>query len=432
MRICFVTSRFPYPTTKGDTVRVYHQLKALSRRHQLTLVSLTDAPLGPDDLAPVAELCERIHIAPHRKWGRLSNLVTGTFSRDPMQVRYFRSAGLRTVLASALGDGRFDAVHATLIRMAPYVSELTPRMLVVLDLVDSVSLNLLSRRNESHGPKRLAYGMEYRRVRAYEEMVVRQFPRLVISSPVDREVLGAPGAWVLPNGVDLDRFQFCGPDGRAPETIVFSGNMAYPPNVEAALWFAHRVWLRLVARRPGLRFEIVGATPAMSVRALAHEDARIVVRGRVDDMAAHLGTATVSVCPLQSGSGIQNKVLEAMACGTPVVSTTVGNQGVQAVPERDILIADDPEQFADAVERLLESPETRARMATYARAFVEERFRWEAHAAGLEALYSGAVEQPNRLQPKRSKQALQTSKWAALAMGRRPSNVAILRPRDGE
>ena len=399
MKICFVAPRFPYPALKGDTLRTFHQIQALSRRHRLTLVSLHDRPVTGEQLAPLQAICERVHVVVHPPWQAALRTAAGLFTSQPLQVSYYRSARLRQVLDDVLSTEKFDAVHVSLIRMAPYAWELVkaPRGVpVVLDLVDCLSLNLRSRLGEQRGPLRALYDLEYRRVRDYERAAARHFPNLVISSPVDRELLGGR-AQVLPNGVDLERFPFRGQEGRDPETLIFTGNMAYPPNEEAVLWFVRRVWPLLQARRPGLRLEVAGASPGPRVRALAEKDPRVSVLGRVPSMADHLGRATVSVCPLQSGSGIQNKVLEAMAAGTPVVSTTIGNQGIQAAPERELLVADSPEDFAAAVERLLAEPALRARLATYARAFVEERFRWESHASALEALYTGA---PPRTEPR--------------------------------
>jgi glycosyltransferase involved in cell wall biosynthesis len=193
---------------------------------------------------------------------------------------------------------------------------------------------------------------------------------------------------VIPNGVDLGAFPFQGPEGRQRQVLIFSGNMAYPPNEEAARWFVRHVWPLLLSRWPCLRLQIAGASPGARVRALGEQQG-VTVLGRVPSMAEHLGAATISVCPLQSGSGIQNKMLEAMAVGTPVVSTTVGNQGTQATHERELLVADAPEDFAGAVDRLLRDADLRARLATYGRAFVESRFQWRAHAQALEALYAG-------------------------------------------
>ena len=388
MKICFVTPRFPYPAIKGDTLRTFHQLQALSARHQLTLVSLHDRPVTADLLAPVGTLCERVRVVAHPTWRSVLRTGAGLFDRAPLQLAYYRTNRFRQMLDAVLAADRYDAIHVSLVQMAPYVWDLAKgKIPVVLDLVDCRSLNLMSRRDERRGPVRALYGLEYRRVRDYERAVAAHFPRLVISSPVDRAVLG-DRAHVIPNGVDLDQFPFQSPEGRQRQTLIFTGNMAYPPNEEAVRWFVRYVWPLLQARWPCLRLEIAGASPGARVKALESWPG-VTVLGRVPSMAEHLARATVSICPLQSGSGIQNKVLEALAVGTPVVSTTVGNQGTQATPERELLVADSPEDFACAVDRLLRDEDLRARLATYGRAYVEQRFQWSAHARALEALYSG-------------------------------------------
>ncbi|MFY0523476.1 glycosyltransferase [Archangium gephyra] len=389
MRICLITPRFPYPLIKGDSLRVFHQLQGLSRRHQVTLVSLNDSPLEPGQLEPLSRLCEQVHVVPLPRWKAAVNLATGLFTPRPLQVEYHRSSRFERTLSTVLANGKFDAIHVSLIRMLPYVWNLVGQRVIVVDLIDSMSLNLLSRRNEARGAMRLAYGLEYRRVRDYERAVVQRFPSLVISSPIDRRLLGSPHILVNPNGVDVEKFQFRGAEGREPATLIFTGNMAYPPNQEAVCWFVRQVWPLLRPRWPRLQLEIVGAEPPASIRALAGPGGNIQVLGRVPMMEERLGKATVAICPMQSGSGIQNKVLEAMASGTPVVSTAVANQGVQACPERDLLIGDTPQAFALAVERLLLNAGLRRWLGANGRELVEQRFRWEVHVARLEALYAG-------------------------------------------
>jgi glycosyltransferase involved in cell wall biosynthesis len=274
--------------------------------------------------------------------------------------------------------------------MLPYVWNIRHPP-VVVDLIDSLGLNLADRRTQVGGPKRLGYELEYRRVLAYERAVVAHFPALVLSSPADKEALGnGDHITVIPNGVDIERFPFHGPEGRDSATLVFTGNMGYHPNEEAVIWFAAEVWPRLRAARPQARFQVVGTNPTERVRALAGNG--IEVLGRVPDVPTYLHAATVAVCPMRSGSGIQNKVLEALACGAPVVATTIANRGVQGVPDRDLLVADAAETFASVVLRLLDEPQTAARLAATGRAFVEQHFRWESHAARLAAIYAAQQE----------------------------------------
>src|SRR6476469_3648166 len=204
MRICFLTPRFPYPPLKGDTLRVYHQLRTLSREHDITLLSIAEAPVSAADAAEVGALCREVVVVPLPRWRTGWNLGTGVLGRQPLQVRYYQTAAIRRRLAEVLAQGRFDAVHATLIRMLPYVWRL-PQPPVVVDLIDSLTLNLEARRSQTRGVKRLAFEEEYRRVRAYERAVVRHFPAHGVSSPADREALGGARILVITNGVDVDR-----------------------------------------------------------------------------------------------------------------------------------------------------------------------------------------------------------------------------------
>jgi sugar transferase (PEP-CTERM/EpsH1 system associated) len=386
MRICFLTPRFPYPPLKGDTLRVYHQIRALSADHRITLLSLAEAPVSQADYQEVAALCERVEVVALPKWRAALNLGAGIVSAQPLQVHYYRAAAVADQLRALLAGGTYDVIHATLIRMLPYVWNLR-RPPVVVDLIDSLSLNLADRRTQVRGPKRLGYELEYGRVQAYERAVVRHFPALVLSSPADKEALGGGDhITVIPNGVDIDRFPFQGPEGRDPATLVFTGNMGYHPNEVAVVWFAAEVWPRLRAARPAARFQVVGTNPTERVRALAGNG--IEVLGRVPDVTTYLHAASVAVCPMRSGSGIQNKVLEAMACGAPVVATSIANRGVQGVPDRDLLVADTAESVAAAVLRLLDAPAVAASLAGAGRAFVEQHFRWESHAARLAAIYA--------------------------------------------
>ncbi|HYO48300.1 MAG TPA: glycosyltransferase [Chloroflexia bacterium] len=387
MRICFVTPRFPYPPLKGDTLRVYHQLRALSREHRITLVSLAEEPVSECVYAEVAAMCERVEVVQLARARVLLNLGTGVLAREPLQVLYYHEPKFQERLEEILTSQDFDVVHATLIRMLPYVwSRSGPP--VAVDLIDSLGLNLAARRKQVGGIKRMGYELEYRRVRRYESAVVRRFPALVVSSEADRRALGGrSNVKVRPNGVDLEQFAFQGAEGREPATLVFTGNMGYHPNEEAVVWMAGEVWPLLRARHPNVRLQIVGATPTDRVRALHDANNGIEVLGKVPEVTTYLHKATIAVCPMRSGSGIQNKVLEAMATGTPVVATSIANRGVQGHPDRDLLVADTAEAFAQAIANLLDNPPRRERLATSAQHFVAQRFQWLEHGRKLTEIY---------------------------------------------
>jgi|SRR5579884_552768 len=385
MRILFVTPRFPYPPLKGDSLRVYHQLRALAQHHNITLLTLAETPVTREEYAKVAPLCNEIHIVPLTRWESALNVATGILSQTPLQVHYYASAKLRAKLQTLLAAKKFDLVHAVLVRMAPYVWSVSD-VPVVIDLIDSQTLNLADRRMQTRGITRLAYDLEYRRMRKYERRVGEHFSALTVTSQADRDALEAPHAAVLPNGVDVERFAFAGQEQRERATLIFTGNMGYHPNEEAMLWFVSSVWPLLRARIADVRLQIVGTRPSSKVRSLAGGGVDVV--GHVPDVVPYLHRATAAVCPMRSGSGIQNKVLEALATGAPVVASSVANRGVHAQPERDLLVADEPEAMTAAIARLVEDARLRASLARSGRAFVEDRYRWERHAQQLAAMYS--------------------------------------------
>ncbi len=385
MHICFLTPRLPYPPIKGDSVRVYEQLRTLHHDHQISLISIAETPASADDLARVRAICDTVQVVPLSRLRAVGNLAGAVATREPLQVCYYQTAAVQQQLAQTLAGGTVDVVHATLIRMLPYVWALDQPP-VLVDLIDSLSLNLASRSRQMHGLRRVAYALEYRRVQAYERAAVRHFPTLVVQSRADQQRLDSSHVSLLPSGVDAERFPFCDPAGRETQTLVFVGNMGYQPNEEAAIWFAGVVWPLLRARYPALRWEIVGADPGPRVRALAAEG--ITVQGRVDDVSTYLGRATVAVCPMQSASGIQSKVLEALSTGTPLVTTSLANRGVQAQPGRDLLVADTPAAFAAAVGQLLDDPARCGQMGAAGQAFVERHFRWQGHGRRLVELYT--------------------------------------------
>lgn len=387
MRILFLTPRFCYPLLKGDTSRVYHQVRELSREHEITLLSIAEKPVSRDEYEQVARYCKRVITVPLPRWRMLWNLGTGLLSKLPLQVSYYRIPVVQRHLTRLLAEEQFDLLHVTLIRMLPYVRSIE-RPPVVVDLIDSLTLNLADRREQVRGPKRLAYEIEYRRMRAYEHAMVARYPELIVTSPADKQALGGrDGITVLPMGVDLDRFQFQGPTSRDAHTVVFTGNMGYHPNEEAVLWFAAEVWPILRSAHHELRWQVVGTNPTERVRALAQPENGIEVLGWVPDVSAYLGRATLSICPLRSGSGIQMKVQEAMAVGTPVVATSIANRGVGGAPDRDLLVADTAPDFASAVTRLLEDPQIRSCLGQAGRQFVEQHFQWEQHAQQLTTIY---------------------------------------------
>jgi sugar transferase (PEP-CTERM/EpsH1 system associated) len=384
VRILFVTSRFPHPPYRGDQVRAFHQIRLLSARHSITLLSFREGA-SPGSIRALAGLCREVQVVDLPEWRKALNLARCVVDGRPIQVAFYDSPVMRRLVADRLPH--HDVLHAQLVRMAPYVDRGTP---AVLDLVDALSTNMESRAVGDHAPMRFITRLEARRLRRYEPEAVGRARRSAVVSDLDRRALGSPaGMAVIPQGVDLSLFPFVeGP--RDPDAVVFTGNLGYFVNVDAAAFLARQVWPRIRAARPAATLRLVGDRPSARVRRLASLPGVQVV-GRVDNMHTHLARARLAVAPTRAGSGMQNKIIEAMASGTPLVATSGAVAALDARDGEELLVADGAEAFAAAMLRVLGDDALARRLAAAGRRMVESRFTLERSVEALERLYEEAV-----------------------------------------
>jgi sugar transferase (PEP-CTERM/EpsH1 system associated) len=389
VRILFVAARFPAPARQGFQVRAYHQIRLLAPRHRITLVAFATSPPSPADRADIARYCADIVTVPLIRAEMTAGLVRGLFGRRPLQTALYDTAPMRRAIGRLLAERRHDLVHVQLARMARHVE--TAPLPRVVDLIDALSLNMARRAERDRGPARFAAALEAKRLRRYERELCRTFDAATVVAPVDRDAIGDfPTLGINPNGVALDDFAFVR-SGHDPNRVAFTGNLGYFPNVDAVEWFVRDVLPRVRRVRPQTTFVAAGARPHRRLRALASTDGVVLVQGDVPDVGSVLTRAAVSVAPMHAGSGQPLKVLEAMACGTPVVATPVAASGIAAEPGRHLLIGDDAASFAAHVLRMLETPAFAADIAVAARGLVEQRYTWERSVTDLETIYRRLV-----------------------------------------
>jgi glycosyltransferase involved in cell wall biosynthesis len=308
----------------------------------------------------------------------------------PLQTALYETAAMRAAVRRIVAAG-CDLVHVQLARMGPYLQDLDgPR---VIDFVDALSLNMRRRGAQDHPLVRWLFRIEARRLESYERRLCLAADRAVVASERDRGAIGPlPNLSVVANAVETSRFPFSR-EGRDPHTLVFTGNMGYYPNADAVVWFARHVLPRIRAALPAVRLQVVGARPTREVRRLAAAPGGPVeVVGYVEDIGVFLRRASASVVPIRVGAGQQFKVLEAMASGTPVVATSVAADGLDAVGGEHLLVADEPQVFAEHALRLLGDQSLADRLARSARRLVEEKYTWERSVADLEEVYRLALE----------------------------------------
>ena len=384
MRVLFLTPRFPWPPLKGDQLIFFHRLRHLGARHEITLISFVESDDELEGREHLEPYCERIETVTLPRLRSVANVgLHAPFSGLPLQVLYYRSRAYARLVAEATTRSPFDVVHAFFHRVAPYaLATPAPK---VLDLMDSMQLRMERNAALERPPKRWLFREELRRVRRYEPELVERFDHVIVVAERDREPLPPGPVSVVPNGVDADEFA-PRPQLRRPRSLVFSGNMSYEPNVHAVTWFVERCWPRVRAAVPDASFTIAGSRPARAVRELEREPG-VRVTGFVDSMPDALNTASLAVAPLRSGTGIQNKILEAMACGLPVVTTPLGLGSIAARNDEEVVVEDGEDEFADAVIRLLGDARAAAALGAKARDFVVRRHSWQHAADEVDAIY---------------------------------------------
>jgi len=401
LRILFIV---PYAPTLIRT-RPYNLVRFLARRgHRITLATLWE---HEDERAFLGRLAQeegiQVLAAPLGVVRKLGNLTTGLFTHEPLQARYCWSSGFARRLEKTVREGEFDVIHVEHLRGVRYAlhlqsqfSHANPKSLppIVWDSVDSITHLFEQASQQSQSLKgRVMTKVELGRTRRYETWLLGQFQHVLVTSPKDKAAFqslifnhqSAP-ITVLPNGVDLRYFY---PDDslRKPATLVFSGKMSYHANVTAAVFLVKEIMPRVWRRRPDVQVQIVGKDPTREVQALASGEPRVTVTGLVPDIRPYLRQAALAVSPIRYGAGIQNKVLEAMACGAPVIASSLAISALAVTPGQELLVADDPDDFAQQILRLLETPSLRERLSRSGRAYVEAHHDWGVIVANLEAIY---------------------------------------------
>lgn len=389
-KILILSPRLPYPVIGGDKLRIYNICKFLCNAgYRLTLLSFVEKreEVKLALTLPEKDIFEKVKVLILPKMRSFLNCTFGLISKKALSTWYYKSSIMKKLVKRELSSGSYKAVIVHLIRMAPYVTEYkNSNTLKILEMTDAISLNYS--RCRWYGNKRsfkyFSYTLEVPRLKRFEVDCIHRFNRVVVVSSIDKDYLLKQldrdrariegRIYIIPNGVDADDSLYVAKN-YDPDLIVFIGNMRSYQNDDAVLYFINDIFPLIKKKIPKARLKVVGAKPSRKLRKL-HGMNGIEITGKVKEVASYVKDACVSVAPIRIGAGIQNKILESMALGIPVVSSSMGLEGIKANPNEHLLVANSPKDFCDAVLKIMEDKELRTKLAIAGRTLVEQNYQW--------------------------------------------------------
>jgi glycosyltransferase involved in cell wall biosynthesis len=441
-RILFLTQVLSYPLDSGAKIRAYYVLRHLAHQHRITLVSFVRDDNRPEDTAHLAQFCETVHTVPMQRsrWRDLRAVSLAWLTGQSTIIVRDEIPAMHALLKQLMTEQSFDVIHADQASMAQYAlyaAQLQIRN-YKLEVRDSPSTILDAHNALFHIPERLAQHernplkrwvlqREARALARYEAQTYPKFARVVFVSAEDRTAIqeqienckleirdgrskieNRKSSFPIPGSQfpisnspfpisDSPIIPICvDPDDRPlvqrvphPRTILSLGTMFWPPNVEGVLWFAREVFPRVLERAPDARFVVVGKNPPASVQTLATTLPNVEVTGYMPDPAPYLAETAAFIVPLNAGGGMRVKIVDAWGWGLPIVSTTIGAEGIDVRDGENILLGNTPEAFAEAVLRLLENPALGESLRANGRQWVETRYNWRTVYAQWDEVYQG-------------------------------------------
>lgn len=409
MKILVVTTKSPYPLFEGRALRTYNLIRQATLTHEVHLLSFVQTPEDLAGLEHMRTLCpvvesEKLYFDGSR-WPLVRDAARELFSRAPLPVVKYRTAAMRARMGRLLAEHAYDLVHLDMLHLADY-QDLCGDVPVVLG-EHNVEHVILQRRadTETRLLQRTYLRYQAAKLKRYEAQACRRAHHVVSVSDLDTAQLQAlaPGAPVttVPNGVDTSFFCAQGTP-RQPDQLVFVGGFTWFPNLDAIRHFCEDILPRLLQARPSVRLTVIGHSPdSPAVRELAAHP-QVTLTGLVDDIRPYVDAAAAYIVPLRIGGGTRLKILDALAMSKAIVSTSVGCEGLAVTDGQNILVADGPEAFAEAVLQVLREPTLARSLGQQGRALVEQRYDWAAVARDLMAVYSQTAARrapPARLSP---------------------------------
>ena len=404
MNILFLSTENPFPLDHGHHLRTYHVLKTLADVYTVHFIGFTQDDSGFKHKPKLQEFCESVDIFQLKYRGRRQLLLSALnlFSPLPLIAQKYYDPNVATHIKKLIAAAEIDLVHFDLLHLAQYRKELNglPSILVNHNVE---SLRVLRWSKVERNPLIKTFlRYQYRKLENFEKSVCCKFDKCTVVSDTDKEFLvklcGGENFVTIPNGVDIDYFQMS-KENILPNTLVWAGSMGGAYNRDAVIYFLERIWPDIQVVIPEVKVVFIGNSPPKILKKMALENPNIEYTGYVEDVRPHIAKSAIFIAPLRSGSGTKVKVLNAMSQGKLVVTTSVGAEGIEAKPDKEIIIADDPKKFAEKTVYFLKHLEEAQEIGQHARRVIEEKYNWEVINTTIRQVYK---EFENSLEDKHS------------------------------
>lgn len=400
MRILFICSSLPYPPNGGGEIRLFNLIKRLSQRHAIEAIAIDHGSVRSDDIDQLKKYCSNVYVAPSDKRPKLLRWIrvgARLFKGEPFLTKYVVSSDLETVINRVTRDRVYDVVHFENSNMARNLRFLHAhqKAKTILSMQNITSIQFYRMFTaEKMLRKKIKYFLTWFPMLSWEPMIAKKFDKIVTVSEVDKIILQAlqPGLdiSVVPNGIDTTVCHSSITGKLREKNILIVGAMDYEPNVDAVMYFYEEIFPVIRKKMPECTLTIVGRNAPLDIQRL-RSDRQVIVEANVKELAPYYERALVSAVALRSGGGTRLKILESMAFGTPVVSTSIGCEGLEVKNGHDILVADNPTDFANSVLEIMTSPALWGTISAKARKLVEERYDWDQISISLEHIYDELV-----------------------------------------
>ena len=375
MKLIYLTSRFPYPINKGDKLRSFHQIKELSKQNDIYLISLSEIKVPKSSIKQLDKYCKSVHVYHISLINRIFNLFKTLINNRPFQVNYFYNLKIQKKINSNISVIKPDHIFCQLVRTALYVKD-EHSIPKTLDYMDALSKGLERRIKISKFWQKPFVKMEWQRMKRFENLAFEFFNNHIIISSSDRNEIAHinnKNIEIIPNGIDANYYQKIITD--KIYDLIFIGNLSYVPNIEAAKFISKKIFPLLQEKVPNIKILISGSNPSKKVLRLSNEN--IKVTGWVDDIRETYCSGKVFFAPMYLGSGLQNKLLEAMSLGIPCITSNLCNESLGATHMKNIIIGNSIEQYISQIINILSKPELISEIGKNGRKFVNKKFSWE-------------------------------------------------------